>query len=132
MKRSQIIAIVFIAACAAMLVGALMDSGKQGNFEQAFAEPGTQFRIAGFLDKSEPVVYDPLTDASKTTFMMKDQNGVRRKVELAKSMPQGFEQSESLVLMGSAQGDVFHAKDMQMKCPSKYNEEQHKLKEASI
>jgi len=132
MKRSQIIGIVFIAICIAMLVGALMDSGKQGTFAQAFSEPGSQYRIAGQLDKSEAVVYDPLTNPGLTKFSMVDQDGIKRKVHLKKSKPQGFEQSESIVLMGAAQGDIFHAADMQMKCPSKYNEEQHKLKEASL
>ena len=97
------------------------------NFDEAFANEDREYRVSGFLVDSEPIVYDPMTNASLTRFTMRDQEGKTRKVHLLKSMPQGFEQSESLVLTGSANGDVFEAKDMLMKCPSKYNEDQHMM-----
>jgi cytochrome c-type biogenesis protein CcmE len=109
-----------------------MESGKVGRFGDAFSNPGNQFRVEGYLVKSEDIIYEPLNDPSLTKFTMRDQDGVIKEVHLKKSKPQGFEQSESLVLIGKAEGDVFHAADMQMKCPSKYNEEKHKLHEASI
>ncbi len=101
-------------------------------FNEAFAEEGQEFRVSGFLDESAPVLYDPITNPSLTQFNMRDEHGEIRKVNLLKSKPQGFEQSESLVLIGSAEGDVFVAKDMLMKCPSKYNEEHHVVEEASL
>ena len=36
--------------------------------------------------------------------------------------PQDFERSEQIVLIGKVQGDEFHASDILMKCPSKYND----------
>jgi cytochrome c-type biogenesis protein CcmE len=51
---------------------------------------------------------------------------------LKKSKPQGFEMSESLVIIGHAEGDIFVAEEMLMKCPSKYNEENHIIQEAGI
>ena len=49
---------------------------------------------------------------------------LRDAVMLHKAKPQDLERSERLVLIGEAddQGN-FHARDMLMKCPSKYNEE---------
>ena len=39
----------------------------------------------------------------------------------------GLENSESIDLYGSVVGDEFHATEMLMKCPSKYNENNHVL-----
>jgi cytochrome c-type biogenesis protein CcmE len=61
---------------------------------------------------------------------MKDQDGQSRKVILDKSKPQGFEMSESVVIIGRADGEVFRAEELLMKCPSKYNEENHMIQEA--
>jgi len=45
-------------------------------------------------------------------------------VNLAMAKPNDLERSERLVLIGEADANgEFHAKDMLMKCPSKYNEE---------
>ena len=33
-----------------------------------------------------------------------------------------FQKSEQIVLIGKMQGDAFHANDILMKCPSKYND----------
>ena len=127
MKKTQIIGIIFIAVLIGALTATLSDSGKQADFNAAFADQGTEYRVVGFLDESAPVVYDPITDPSLTKFNMRDENGQVKKVHLLKSKPQGFEQSESLVLIGEAKGEVFIAKDMQMKCPSKYNQENHMM-----
>ena len=132
MKKTQIIGIIFIAVCIGALTTSLSDSGKMAAFNEAFTEEGKEFRVTGFLDESAPVIYDPLVNPSLTRFNMRDENGEVRKVHLLKSKPQGFEQSESLVLIGSAEGDLFVAKDMLMKCPSKYNEEQHIVLEAGL
>ena len=55
---------------------------------------------------------------------MQDLEGRTCTVHLNKAKPQDFERSERLVLIGkaNAQGE-FEARDMLMKCPSKYNEE---------
>ncbi|NNC84191.1 MAG: cytochrome c maturation protein CcmE [Flavobacteriales bacterium] len=131
MKKTQIIGIIFIAVIIGALTATLSDSGKQADFTTAFADQGSQYRVVGFLDESAPIVYDPITDPSLTKFNMRDENGEVRKVHLLKSKPQGFEQSESLVLIGAAKGDIFVAQDMQMKCPSKYNQDNHMMDEMS-
>lgn len=127
MKRSHIIAIVIIAVSIGALVGSLYDSSTYADLELALANPGKEYHVVGVLDRSKEVVYEPGLNASLTTFTMQDLNGQTCTVHLAKAKPQDFERSERLVLIGKANTDgEFEARDMLMKCPSKYNEE-HKV-----
>ena len=123
MKRSHIIAIVIIAVAIAALVGSLYDSSTYASLEEAMAHPGKEYHVVGVLDRSQEIVYEPSLNASLTTFTMQDMEGKTCKVYLSKAKPQDFERSERLVLIGEAtESGEFHARDMLMKCPSKYNE----------
>ena len=124
MKRSHIIAIVIIAVSIGALVGSLYDSSTYADLDQALAHPGKEYHVVDTLDRSQEIVYEPSLNASLTTFSMRDLEGKTCKVHLNKAKPQDLERSERLVLIGKAneQGE-FEARDMLMKCPSKYNEE---------
>ncbi|MCB0793756.1 MAG: cytochrome c maturation protein CcmE [Flavobacteriales bacterium] len=123
MKRSHIIAIALIAVAIAALIGSLYDSSTYADLQRALSEPGKEFHVVGTLDRSEPIIYEPSVNASLTEFTMLDLNGTRCRVKLAKAKPQDFERSERLVLIGeTTDAGEFHARDMLMKCPSKYNE----------
>ena len=52
---------------------------------------------------------------------------VKDRVVLNQPKPTGLENSESIDLYGSVVGEEFHATEMLMKCPSKYNENNHVL-----
>jgi cytochrome c-type biogenesis protein CcmE len=124
MKRSHIIAIVIIAVAIAALVGSLYDSSTYADLEVAMSNPGKEYHVVGVLDRSAEIVYEPSLNASLTTFTMVDLEGRTARVNLNMAKPQDFERSERLVLIGKAGEDgQFHARDMLMKCPSKYNEE---------
>lgn len=124
MKRSHIIAIVIIAVAIGALVGSLSDSSTYADLELAMANPGKEFHVVGVLDRSQEVVYEPSLNAGLTTFTMQDLEGRTCRVFLNKAKPQDFERSERIVLIGSANANgEFEARDMLMKCPSKYNEE---------
>lgn len=124
MKRSHIIAIVIIAVAIGALVGSLYDSSTYADLDQALADPGKEYHVVGVLDRSAEIVYEPSLNASLTSFTMKDLTGKTCRVHLAKAKPQDFERSERLVLIGEANANgEFEARDMLMKCPSKYNEE---------
>ena len=127
MKRTHIIALVIIAVAVAALVSSLSESSIYADLNEAFADPGREFHVVGTLDKSRPIVYEPSRNASLTEFTMTDLKGRSCTVKLAKAKPQDLERSERLVLIGeaNAQGE-FEARDMLMKCPSKYTE-QNKL-----
>jgi cytochrome c-type biogenesis protein CcmE len=132
MKKTQIIGIIFIAVCLGALISTLQGSGKMSDFSEAFENPEREYRVKGVLDRSAEIIYEPTENTSLTVFSMKDDGGQVRRVHLQESKPQGFEQSESIVVIGKAEGDVFIAKDMQMKCPSKYNEDKHMVDQAGI
>ena len=124
MKRSHIIAIVIIAVAIGMLVGSLYDSSTYADLDQAMKHPGKEYHVVGVLDRSQEIIYEPSLNASLTTFTMKDLEGRTCKVRLAKAKPQDLERSERVVLIGKANANgEFEARDMLMKCPSKYNEE---------
>ncbi|MCO6483864.1 MAG: cytochrome c maturation protein CcmE [Flavobacteriales bacterium] len=124
MKRSHIIALVIIAVAVAALIGSLSDSSSYANLTDAFKQPEREFHVVGTLDRSEPIVYEPSVNPSLTTFTMLDLEGRKCKVNLAMAKPTDLERSERVVLIGKAGTDgEFHAKDMLLKCPSKYNEE---------
>ncbi|MGB2424261.1 MAG: cytochrome c maturation protein CcmE, partial [Flavobacteriales bacterium] len=74
-----------------------------------------------------PVEYDPQKNTSLTKFHLTDKSGAVREVWLEKAKPTGLERSESVDLYGKADGEHFRATEMLMKCPSKYNEQNHLL-----
>ena len=53
---------------------------------------------------------------------MYDNKGIENKVVLHKTKPQDFERSEQIVIIGKMEGEEFHANEILMKCPSKYND----------
>jgi cytochrome c-type biogenesis protein CcmE len=123
MKRSHIIAILIIAVAIAALVGSLYDSSTYADLDKALADPGKEYHVVGVLDRSQEIIYEPGLNASLTSFTMQDLEGRTCRVHLAKAKPQDFERSERLVLIGKATPEgEFIARDMLMKCPSKYNE----------
>jgi cytochrome c-type biogenesis protein CcmE len=123
MKKTHIIAIVFIAVAIAFMIGSVNDSSSYADFSEAFENPQKEYHVVGELDRSAEIAYNPELNPNITKFTMVDKQGERRKVVLNKSKPQDFERSESVVLIGKANGDEFHATEMLMKCPSKYKEE---------
>ena len=65
-------------------------------------------------------------------FYLIDNEGLEKKVLYNGSKPQDFERSEQIVVVGKMDGDEFHASQILMKCPSKYNgNQQDQLKAVS-
>lgn len=130
MKKTQIILIVLISVIVGTLIATFTGSSTSVAFDEAFANPGTEFKISGTLDKSQPVVYDPQINSELTIFHMVDKMGNTQEVKLQKSKPTGLEQSESIDLYGTVVDGEFVASEMLMKCPSKYNENKHSIETA--
>ena len=131
MSRTNIVVILLVAVLMGTLFSVFEFNSESVSFDRAFAEPGVEFKVSGTLDKNHPVVYDPEMAVSETRFHMRDKQGEIREVLLTKPKPTGLEQSESIDLYGTAENGQFIAKKMLMKCPSKYNEQSHKLGEAT-
>jgi cytochrome c-type biogenesis protein CcmE len=122
MKKIHILGIVVIAVAIGVIFTSLQSSATYSDFAEATSNPDTEYHVVGKLDKTVPVQYDPKINADECSFMMKDNKGIEKRVILHKSVPQDFQKSEQIVLIGKMQGDEFHANDILMKCPSKYND----------
>jgi len=123
MKRTDLIILITVSVLIGLGIYNYSSMSSWANFEEAFDNTGETYSVSGFLSQDHPVVYNPEVDPGLTSFYMEDKKGEVKKVYLQLAKPQGFEQSESIVLTGKAKDGVFHATDMQMKCPSKYNSE---------
>jgi cytochrome c-type biogenesis protein CcmE len=121
-KRTHIIAIIIIAISVAAILGSLSDSSTYADFGEAFAHPDREFHVVGELNRDKPAEYQPEINPDLFTFYMVDKTGQERKVVLHSNRPQDFEKSEQIVVIGQAQGEDFHANQMLLKCPSKYEE----------
>jgi cytochrome c-type biogenesis protein CcmE len=122
MKKLHIIGIIIIAVAVGIIFTQLQNTSTYADFTEASANPEKEYHVVGKLDKAQPQVYEPRVDPDLFTFSMTDNRGITKQVVLHKSKPQDFEKSEQIVLIGRMQDSEFHANDILMKCPSKYNE----------
>ena len=122
MKKTHIILIVIIAIAIGAILTTLNNTSTYASFAEAKESPDNEFHIVGKLDKEKETVYNPKENANLFTFYMVDNKGLESKVVLHKNKPQDFERSEQIVLIGKMQGNEFHASEILMKCPSKYND----------
>jgi cytochrome c-type biogenesis protein CcmE len=129
MKKSFIIAIALIAVAFAAIFSTVADSSTYASFSMATEHPKKEFHVVGKLNKEKDQVYNPEVNANVFSFYMLDNEGKECKVILNKTKPQDFDKSEQIVIIGKMAGSEFHASDVLMKCPSKYNnpeEDMHK------
>jgi len=122
MKKIHILLIIIIAVAIGAILTTLNNTSTYADFAEAVSDTESEFHIVGKLNKEKETVYDPKVDANMFTFYMLDNKGLEKKVILHKTKPQDFERSEQIVLIGKMQGEEFHASDILMKCPSKYND----------
>ncbi len=128
MKKSHIIAIAIIAIAVAAILSTVADSSTYASFSIAEQNPKKVYHVVGKLNKEKPQDYNPQVDANLFTFYMVDNEGHEKKVLLNKTKPQDFERSEQIVIIGKMSGEEFHASDVLMKCPSKYNNPKEDMK----
>jgi len=88
------------------------------NFEEA--ESRTTSHVIGTWESSEAHGFS--RETMQFSFHMKDQDGNVRRVVYPRPKPNNFEQATQLVVIGEMRNNVFHANEMLMKCPSKYND----------
>ncbi|MCC5941927.1 MAG: cytochrome c maturation protein CcmE [Balneolaceae bacterium] len=88
------------------------------NFEEA--ENRTTSHVIGTWENSEAHGFS--RETMQFSFHMKDQDGNVRRVVYPRPKPNNFEQATQLVVVGEMRNNVFHANEMLMKCPSKYND----------
>lgn len=112
-----------MAVAVGVLISMASDFSQYANFDAALAAPDRSHQVVGHLQKDKPVIYEPSKDPNSFSFHMKDENNRELQVICKLPLPQDFERSEQIVITGKMQGDAFVAHDIQLKCPSKYQDE---------
>lgn len=122
MKRSYIILIALIAIGIGAIISSYGDASTYENFTVAAENPDREYHVVGTLNREKERYYDPQKDANYFTFYLIDQKGDERKVIYYAPEPQDFDKSEQIVIVGKMKGEEFVAKQILLKCPSKYTD----------
>jgi len=123
-KKASILILVLIAAAIGFVVASFGKFSTYETFASAAQKPTNTFHVVGYLDTTQAQQYDPVKDPNRFTFFAKDKKGVTHRVIFSGSRPQDFEKSEQLVMTGYMKDNDFHCSKIQMKCPSKYENDQ--------
>ena len=125
MKKLHIIGLVIIAVAIGVILLRSNDYSSYADFDKAREHSSNEYHIVGRLNKSKEQMYNPQIDANKFEFYMVDEKGVESKVVYRGSKPDGFDQTEKIVVAGNYNKDAnnFNASQILMKCPSKYVDE---------
>jgi len=130
MKKTHIVALLAIVSAIAIIINGARDVSTYASFADA-AESGTEVKVTGELNLDEEIIYQPEIDPNVFSFHMLDNNGESRKVILKQAKPQDFERSESIVVTGELKNEVFVADEILMKCPSKYKDDEVRIRAES-
>jgi cytochrome c-type biogenesis protein CcmE len=131
MKKTHIALLVLVVAAVAVIVSMFGDFSTYETFATAAQSPGKQFHVIGVLEGDKKVNYDPETDPNHCDFLVKDKSGEVKKVIFNGAKPTDIEKSEQIVMKGQIDGDNFRCTQIQMKCPSKYKNDQIAVGNAS-
>lgn len=124
MKKTHIVLLVVVAAAVAFIISSFADFSTYETFASASKKPGKQYRVIGTLDKEKGTEYNPIKDPNRFVFYVEDKTGESRKVIFSGSKPTDIEKSESVAMTGYMKDGDFYCKQIQMKCPSKYKNDQ--------
>ena len=107
MKKLQIAALVVIAGAIAGLLTLTKDITTYDSIASARKKEGRYVHLIARLDKSIPVVYDPIKDPNYLSFQAIDSLGATTKVIYHNAKPAELEHSDRVVLKGQMNGQVF-------------------------
>jgi cytochrome c-type biogenesis protein CcmE len=124
MKKIHIVFLILAVSAIAAMSFFIKDLTTQETFKSASKKVGKFVVVKVKLDKNKPVEYDALKDPNHTVFYAVDKNGHQSKVVYSEAKPTDIEKSEGLDLNGYMREGYFECTKLQMKCPSKYKDEQ--------
>ena len=135
MKKTHIIGIGVIALAIIIIISTLGDASTYVTFKEAseMAKDGEDksIHVVGKLPKNERgeiLGIDESPDKLSFSFMLNDNNNQQEKVYYNNPVPADFMKSEQVVIIGGYRNDVFVAKQILLKCPSKYQENKLSVK----
>lgn len=121
MKKSHILAIIFIVVAIGAIVSTMYNADTYASFSEARLYPGKEFHIIGELQRHKPIEESVVAGSLVLSFHMKDNQGTEGQVVYFGNKPQDFEKSDQVVLIGRYEDDQFIASSLLLKCPSKYS-----------
>tara|TARA_B110000444_G_C18836644_1_gene596396 strand:+ start:1677 stop:2084 length:408 start_codon:yes stop_codon:yes gene_type:complete len=130
MKKTEIILILLVAVIIGIILSLTFNASTYITFVEAEKFMGEEFTVIGELNKEKEIVYDPYIN--ELTFYAMDSLSNERKVFYYDAKPQDFERSEKITMTGYSSEEGFIAQTILMKCPSKYNEDQHLVEDETI
>ena len=86
------------------------------SFKEAKSMPGRVVQVMGPLDKSDPPVYDGMLKFT----ILEEKTGEKIQVRFNKSKPANFDQATQVTAIGTWNGEYLVARNLLVKCPSKY------------
>ena len=133
MKKIHIVLLVLIVAAIAVLISFMPQGGGLTTYESiasAKEMQGKDVHIVAKIDRTKPIEYDQIKDPNYFSFTATDSLGGSVKVVYKDRKPDNFEHSQTLVMNGKMNGDVFECKSILTKCPSKYTDDPNRIQES--
>src|SRR5690606_31771852 len=124
MKKTHIVLLVLVAATISIIVMSFGQFSTYETFASAAKQPGNTFHVIGYLETEREMEYDPIKDPNHFSFYVKDKADNIQKVVFNGAKPTDIEKSENIVMTGYMQDGVFYCNKIQMKCPSKYTNDE--------
>lgn len=125
--------LVLVAIGVCVIVSMFGDFSTYETFASAAQNPGKKYHVIGVLANDKSMEYDPVKDPNHFTFYVEDKAGKVNKVIFNGAKPTDIEKSEQIVMMGymDTENNAFRCSKIQMKCPSKYKNDQIAVGNAS-
>jgi cytochrome c-type biogenesis protein CcmE len=128
MKRTHIVILILIGVGIAAFVSNLGDLSTYETVESVRTKQGVFFRLMVTLDKSMPIIYDPINDPNHLEFTAIDKHQSKMRVIYNDAKPVDFERAKEFSIGGKMINDsLFQCSTITLKCPSKYKDEQSKM-----
>jgi cytochrome c-type biogenesis protein CcmE len=124
MKKFHIILLILAVAAISGMSFFIKDLTTYETFRSAEKKGAKFVVVKAQLDRTAPIEYDQVKNPNLTVFYAIDKDGNRTKVIYKNAKPTDIEKSEGIDLNGYMRDDHFECTKLQMKCPSKYKDDQ--------
>ena len=118
MKRSTLIALISLAIGFGLLLSFYGSNISIYTDFQTAQKKQSEVHVIGTWVKRDQAFYDAQKDIFQ--FYLQDSLGKTALVQYHDPKPANFEQAKKIVVIGKYEGNVFKAKKILQKCPSKY------------
>ena len=129
MKKTHIIILIGIVSLIIGLLVFSVDFSTYDSINSAKNKEGKFVHIIAKIDKTQPIIFDPINNPNYLSFYAVDSLGGQTKVIYHNNKPADFEKSERIVMKGTMEKYHFECKDILLKCPSKYKDDKKMLEQ---